>query len=73
MIFEVMDGYDLTLTIFVISSLAGMGSVMLLDSLEKLLIPDWELEPTPIDPQYKSRPQSYSHRHNGTPVCLIYS
>ena len=46
MIFEVMGVYDLTLTISVISSPAGMGSVTLLDSLEKLLIPDWELEPT---------------------------
>jgi hypothetical protein len=45
-IFEVMGGYDLTLTISVISSLTGMGSVTLLDSLEKLIIPDWELEPT---------------------------
>ena len=44
-IFDATGGYDLALTISVISSLVGMASIMLLESPEKLLIPDWELEP----------------------------
>ena len=45
-IFDATGGYDLALTISVIASLVGMASIMLLESPEKLLIPDWELEPT---------------------------
>jgi len=45
-IFDITGGYDLALTISVIASFVGMGSIMLLDSPGKLLIPDWELEPT---------------------------
>ena len=44
-IFDVTGGYDLALTISVIASFVGMGSIMLLESPAQLLIPDWELEP----------------------------
>jgi MFS family permease len=47
-IFDVTGGYNLAFTISVIASLAGMGSIMLLDSPGKLLIPDWELKPKPM-------------------------
>ena len=46
-IFDLTGGYGLALAISVVASLAGMASITLLEPTEKLLIPDWELEPVP--------------------------
>ena len=49
-IFDLTGGYGSALAISVIASLLGMVSTMLLEPTDKLLIPDWELEPTPAGP-----------------------
>ena len=44
-IFDVTGGYGLALVISVVASLVGMASITLLEPTDRLLIPDWELEP----------------------------
>ena len=46
-IFDITSGYGWALVISIVASLAGMVSIMLLEPAYELLIPDWELDPTP--------------------------
>ena len=49
-IFDLTSGYGPAFAISVVASLVGMVSTLLLEPPDKLLIPDWELEPTPAGP-----------------------
>ena len=49
-IFDVTGGYNLALLISIFASLAGMASIIFLEPTNDLLIPDWELEPSPAGP-----------------------
>ena len=44
-IFDVTGGYGLALVISVVASLVGMASITLLEPTDRLLIPNWEIEP----------------------------
>ena len=46
-IFDITNGYGWALVISIVASIAGMVSIMLLEPTDELIIPDWELDPSP--------------------------
>ena len=46
-IFDITNGYGWALVISIVASIAGMVSIMLLGPTDELIIPDWELDPSP--------------------------